>query len=153
MTIVVLGSDKMLYIYTKVTSLTNNEDQQGPPTFENSKTFQLPCFARRVWYLQKHRAWLVSFTDNTVKQVDIDAKGEARMAEKLSNKKAPPFVGVVQTLSHHSDEITDCVEVLIPLCIATCSKDKTIVLFDLQNRVKLRTISDQHETWIFRLRY
>jgi len=56
-------------------------------------------------------------------------------------------------MDFHTDEITDCVEVLIPICIATCSKDKTIVLYDLKARTKLRTISDQHETWINKVRY
>lgn len=53
----------------------------------------------------------------------------------------------------HTDHITDCVEILNPLCIATCSRDKTIVLFDVEHREHLRTINEHHMTPIRLLRY
>ena len=37
-------------------------------------------------------------------------------------------------INHHTGEITDCIEILNPLCIATCSLDKTIVMYDLESR-------------------
>ena len=57
------------------------------------------------------------------------------------------------TVKLHDDEITDCVEILNPLSIATCSKDKSIVLFDVNNEVILYKITDQHEKAIMHLRY
>jgi WD40 repeat protein len=61
--------------------------------------------------------------------------------------------GVLQTLDIHTDEITDCVEIANPQCIATCSLDRSIVLFDVEHREHLRTISDGHEKGIRHLRY
>ena len=45
------------------------------------------------------------------------------------------------------------VEILTPLCVATCSRDKTIVLFDIEHREHLRTIKEHHDTPIRHLRY
>jgi WD40 repeat protein len=45
------------------------------------------------------------------------------------------------------------IEILTPLCVATCSRDKTIVLFDIEHREHLRTIKEHHDTPIRHLRY
>ena len=56
-------------------------------------------------------------------------------------------------LVEHSLEITDCVEILNPLCIATCSLDKTIVMYDIESRQVLRKIQEHHKKGIRHLRY
>ena len=48
----------------------------------------------------------------------------------------------------HTDEITDCVEILNPLCIATCSLDQSIVLWDVEQNEILTRITDYHEKGI-----
>lgn len=53
----------------------------------------------------------------------------------------------------HSDLITDCVEIKAPFCIATCSLDRTIVLYDLKNREALRRFSRKHVTGVRQLKY
>jgi len=65
----------------------------------------------------------------------------------------------------HTDEITDCVEIMNPLCIATSSKDRTIAMFDLnavdisnetgakKQGLLLRRFKGQHEKGILKLRY
>jgi WD40 repeat protein len=59
----------------------------------------------------------------------------------------------LQTIDLHTDEITSVVEILNPVCVATCSLDRTIVLFDIVHREHLRTISDGHEKGVRHLRY
>ena len=53
----------------------------------------------------------------------------------------------------HSDLITDCVEILNPFCIATCSLDRSIVLYDLKNREALRRFARKHVTGVRHMRY
>ena len=53
----------------------------------------------------------------------------------------------------HSDLITDCCEILNPFCIATCSLDRSIVLYDLKNREALRRFKRKHVTGVRELRY
>jgi len=60
---------------------------------------------------------------------------------------------LLQELDIHTDEITDCIEIINPSCIATCSLDKTIVMFDVEHRVALRTIKESHDKGIRCLRY
>ena len=49
--------------------------------------------------------------------------------------------------------MTDCVEVPSPFCIATCSLDRTIVLYDLRNREALRRFARKHVTGVRNMRY
>lgn len=49
-----------------------------------------------------------------------------------------PRIGKPFTI--HNSEVTDCVEILSPLCICTASMDKSIVLYDLHTRQKLRVL-------------
>ena len=53
----------------------------------------------------------------------------------------------------HSDLITDCAEILSPFCVATCSLDRTIVLYDLKNREALRRFDRKHVTGVRILRF
>lgn len=53
----------------------------------------------------------------------------------------------------HSDLITDCVEVLSPLSIATSSLDRSIVLYDLKRKEVLRRFTKKHVTGVCHLRY
>jgi len=53
----------------------------------------------------------------------------------------------------HSDLITDCIEILSPFCVATCSLDRSIVLYDLKNREALRRFSRKHVTGVRHLKY
>jgi WD40 repeat protein len=49
-----------------------------------------------------------------------------------------PKVG--SSIHLHNAEITDCVELLSPLCICTASLDKRIVMYDLHTKEKLRVL-------------
>ena len=64
---------------------------------------------------------------------------------------------LLQTLGRddlrHTDEITDCIEIHNPQCIATCSLDKKIVFYDVMHRDRLRIIDNYHEKGIRHLRY
>ena len=53
----------------------------------------------------------------------------------------------------HSDVVSDCVEIASPFCIATCSLDRTIVLYDLRNREALRRFARKHVTGVRSMRY
>jgi WD40 repeat protein len=44
-------------------------------------------------------------------------------------------------------------EILNPMCVATCSLDRSIVLFDIVHREHLRTIPNAHEKGIRHLKY
>jgi WD40 repeat protein len=68
----------------------------------------------------------------------------------LSKNSLDPLL---QTLQVHSDEITDCVEIVSPQCIATSSLDRTICMLSLENPNQKRIINEKHETGIRHLRY
>ena len=86
--------------------------------------------------MQRQQLWLTAGRDFKLRHWSIHKGGE-----------------LLQTLSIHTDDITDCVEIVNPQCIATCSLDKTIVMFDVEHRVALRTIKESHDKGIRCLRY
>lgn len=49
--------------------------------------------------------------------------------------------------------ITDCIEIDNPFCVATCSLDRTIVLYDLKNREALRRFARKHVTGVRKMKY
>jgi WD40 repeat protein len=61
--------------------------------------------------------------------------------------------GVLQTIDIHTDDITECVEIESPLCVATASLDRTIVMINIENPHQQRRIKDGHTTGIRHLRY
>lgn len=85
--------------------------------------------------------------DTKFLHVDIESRKDKENADKVTP------LHIIHTLDYHQDEVIDCVEVLNPLCLATCSRDMSIVLYDLVSRNILRTMDDQHTTWISKLRY
>jgi WD40 repeat protein len=89
--------------------------------------------------MEKQKLWLTAGKDNKLLHWNIP----------LGVKDGE----LLQKIDIHSDEITDVVEVLNPKCVATCSMDKTIVLFDIVHREHLRTISDGHGKGIKHLKY
>ena len=87
------------------------------------RDFRLHLQPLRVWHLTLHKVWLLSFEDNTLNFIDVDC---------FTSLKEVNYAKIYHSLKLHSEEITDCVEISTPMCIATCSKDKTIVLYDLK---------------------
>jgi len=83
-----------------------------------------------------NKKWLTAGADFKLRQWDIEKKG--RMERELD---------------FHSDEITDCVEIKNPNCIATCSLDRTIVMYDINLGEILRIINENHSKGITHLRY
>lgn len=92
----------------------------------------------KIWYMPKQKLWLTAGKDFKLRHWAV-----------YLNKPG----NCLQTLELHTDLITDCVEVDNPVCIATCSLDRTIVLFDVEHREYLRTIKQGHEKGIRHLRY
>ena len=103
------------------------------------KSVEAPCIQTGIWYMDRQKLWLTGGKDNKLRHWNIP----------LGIKDGD----LMQTIDIHKDEITCCVEVLKPFCVATCSLDRTIVLFDIVNREHLRTIDDHHEKGIKHLRY
>lgn len=101
------------------------------------KSIKAPCIQTRIFYLNIMEIWLTAGRDFKLRHWDISKPGGH----------------VLQTISIHSDEITDCVEIVNPRCIATCSLDRTIVMFDLEHREIIRTIDNAHEKGIRKIRY
>lgn len=78
-------------------------------------------------------------TDNLIRQWNI------------SPNVSIPQVG--EPIKLHNDNITDIIEIMAPLCIATASLDRTIVMYDLKNKEVLRRLNDGHITGIKKLCY
>jgi WD40 repeat protein len=89
--------------------------------------------------MEKQKLWLTGGKDNKLRHWSIP----------LGVKDGE----LLQTMNIHTDEISDCVEILNPMCVASCSMDRTIVLYDVIHRERLRTINDHHEKGIKHLRY
>ena len=88
----------------------------------------------KVWFMPKHKAWLTTGKDFLLRQWNISP-----IAQKHE---------MGEPVQLHSDLITDCCEVLSPFCIATCSLDRTIVLYDLKNKEALRRFAKRHVTGV-----
>ena len=69
----------------------------------------------------------------------------------LAPNIAEPQIG--DPIHLHSDNITNVVEIAAPMCIATASLDRTIVMYDLKNKEVLRRLENGHKTGIKKLCY
>ena len=113
-----------------------NNPQKDDGRKKKKKTLELPCTQSKIWFMPRQNLWLTAGRDFQPRHWPLNKGG-----------------GILQTLRIHTDEITDCVEIHTPQCIATCSLDRTIVLFDIEHREHLRTINQGHEKGIRHLRY
>jgi len=126
----VLCSDRILYLYIRIRGrieLFHKVDTGGAEV------------QTKLWFLPKHKVWLTAGKDFKLRQWNISP---------LADKKE-----MIEAVQLHSDLITDCVEVLSPFCIATCSLDRSIVLYDLKNSEVLRRFSRKHVTGVRRMVY
>lgn len=127
-------TDGQLHFYTK-----------SKIRIELLKTQQADSIQTRIYYLPKQKLWLTSGRD--LKKDEV----------QLHHWSVGKSVKLLQTLGQddlrHTDEITDCIEIHNPQCIATCSLDKKIVFYDVMHRDRLRIIDNYHEKGIRHLRY
>lgn len=121
--------ENKLYVCTSTDSYIHFF-QKSKIKIDYLKSCQTPCIQTGIWYLEKQKLWLTGGKDFKLRQWEIP----------LGIKDGV----MLQEIDIHTDEISDCVEVLNPKCVATCSMDKTIVLFDVVHREHLRTITDGH---------
>lgn len=126
----VLCSDHILYFYIR--------NRGRFELFHQIETTQQEL-QTKVWFMPKHKAWLTAGKDFKLRQWNISPIAQKR-------EMGDP-------VQLHSDLITDCQEILSPFCIATCSLDRTIVLYDLKNREALRRFDRKHVTGVKHLRY
>ena len=89
--------------------------------------------------MPKHKAWLTAGKDFKLRQWNISP-----IAQKHE---------MGEPVQLHSDMLTDCIEITNPFCVATCSLDRTIVLYDLKNGEALRRFSKKHTTGVRHMRY
>jgi len=118
-------SDNQIYFYLK-----------GKVRIELLKVIEAPCLQQRIWYMQKAQVWLTAGRDFKLRWWDTDRLGSLK-----------------RTFDIHTDEITCCIEIKNPACIATCSLDRTIVMYDLANGEIIRRINENHDKGIFHLKY
>jgi WD40 repeat protein len=85
-----------------------------------------------------NKKWITAGRDFKLREWDLDMRGGNYL---------------IRELDYHKDEITDLVEIKNPNCIATCSLDKTIVMYDINQGEILRTINEFHTKGITHLRY
>lgn len=119
------------------------------PQFEKVQTIRLENIQTRVFYMQKQQIWLAAGADNILRHINISSSTVAEKSKSQQERQGEEQESdcVIQEIRDHetlqpvhSDEITDCVEITNPLCIASCSKDMTIVIYDLERRQVLRYI-------------
>ena len=80
--------------------------------------------------MPKQKYWITAGRDYKIRHWSIDGK-QGRILQEL--------------YIMHTDDVTDCVEILNPMCIATCSLDQSIILYDVEHNEELIKISDNHE--------
>jgi WD40 repeat protein len=91
--------------------------------------------------------WISAGSDFKMREWFIEKNGTTRLLRTFVDQTH------YQHFNWHTDTITDCIDIYSPNCIATSSLDGTIILYDLINNDIIRTISEQHEKGIRRLRY
>ena len=95
--------------------------------------------------------------DNVLRLLDLNNSSSHKTNKKGNKDKNVKIeikdVMVILEIKEHTDEITDCKEILNPLCIATCSKDMTIVFYDINMEKARYTVKGAHFRPIMHLRY
>ena len=127
----VLCSDHVLYFYIR--------NRGKIELFYQFETGSNNVYHTKVWFLPKHKAWLTACKDFKIHQWNISP-----IAQKHE---------MGEGVQLHSDLITDCAEISNPFCVATCSLDRTIVLYDVKAREALRRFDRKHVTGVRNLRY
>lgn len=123
----VAATDKKVYFFKK-----------GKVKYDFLYSIETPCVQNKIWFIQNKQIWLSAGRDYKMRQYEIEKSSGKIMREDFLR---------------HEDEITDCIGILTPSCIATCSLDQTIIMFDLVNGTIIRQITEKHEKGIFHLRY
>ena len=83
--------------------------------------------------------WLTAGTDFKLRQWNLSPLAKV------------PQVG--EPIHLHSDLVQDCLEIATPFSIATCSLDRSIVMYDLKNMEVLKRFSRKHDTGVTSLKY
>jgi WD40 repeat protein len=89
----------------------------------------------RIWYIKRDDLWVTTGTDFKLYKWNVQTIFPANISAQ---------VGKAYVV--HNDQITDLIEIDEPRCIATCSMDRSIVLFDIVNGFTIRVIKTAHDT-------
>lgn len=116
--------------------------QQGQIRIEYLRHVDTPVMQLRIWYIQKSKKWLTAGKDHRLYQWAITKRAGQHLQGKLE-----------RTIDLFKDDITQIVEVKHPACIAMCSLDKTIIMYDLTQGITLKKLEGQHSKGILNLRY
>lgn len=118
-----------------ITTIAEQPRKRADGSFEKAEV----AIQSRIFYLPKQQLWLTAGMDFKLRHWAVHKTG------------AGCLLG--DPLKLHKDEITDCVELVNPRCIITCSMDRTIVFYDMNARQRLNKIEPgKHEMGIRCLR-
>ncbi|CDW78217.1 UNKNOWN [Stylonychia lemnae] len=116
-------------------------DYQNNVFIRYLKQIPTPCIQTGIWYLPRHDIWLSAGKDNKIHQWNISKYDDD-----------PPSAMHKYSFGGHTDQIMDLVELKIPKCIATASLDKTIRLFNIEEKYLIKVLYG-HETGIRKISY
>ena len=133
------STDKHLYFYKK-----------GKVKMEFYRDLEATCIQSRIWYLPKQNLWLTAGIDRKLRHWSL----EKTMSQPTGDKEKQQKGGLLQVLPlDFKDDITDCIEIHFPRCVAVSSMDKSIVLYDVEHNELLTEVVGYHQKGIRHLRY
>jgi len=124
-----VSSDSCMYFW---------ESQNMQLNLKFLKSLNAPCIQTGIWYLPKHKTWITAGKDNIIREWDIWMGSTADC--------------LLASFEDHEEEIMDVCEILSPLAIATASFDRTIRIYNLQDKIPLGILKE-HKTGVRSLNY
>eukprot|EP00826_Nyctotherus_ovalis_P044173 TRINITY_DN4756_c0_g1_i6.p1 TRINITY_DN4756_c0_g1~~TRINITY_DN4756_c0_g1_i6.p1 ORF type:complete len:525 (-),score=156.78 TRINITY_DN4756_c0_g1_i6:79-1653(-) len=137
--------------------------------FKRMKVVKTAGVQYSVWYLPTHKMWLTASKVSEAKPAEhsqlhrIALKHTA--TKSFDNIAGPNFLNIwtfnsvtatmtlLSTIKAHQAQVMDAVELQAPLSVATCSLDKSIVVWDLHAGKALGVLSPKHITGVRTLDY
>eukprot|EP00347_Sterkiella_histriomuscorum_P016786 403351858 len=124
-----VASDSCMYFW---------ESQLSQLNVKFLKSLNAPCIQTGIWFLPKHKTWVTAGKDNVIREWDI-WKGSTADCLLVS-------------FEDHKKDIMDVCEIHSPLAIATASFDKTIRIFNLQEKIAIGVLKE-HKKGVRSLNY
>jgi WD40 repeat protein len=126
------ATDSFLHLYLQM---------RAGVKFRYWKAIPMGTIMLKIWYLRQAGLWATAGADHKLYTWNVH------------NNPLSDEYQVGRGLSLHYDQITDCVEINDPKCICTCSMDRSIVMYDLQQGYVIRAIRLAHDNAIRKLTY